>query len=438
MTNPKSWLTDLVHPLDVGSLDWTADGTKKITRHNCRASLIAAYRSEQYGRVDRWTRRKLDGHAAGDQTFFYSTDAAKQIGLIGLDVDCHGLGDPADAMNFCRWLRDCHFHGMHFEPSTSGTGAHGFLVVDWGVTPRNKILSRLRELEAWLNEQAAVEGFDVEAVEICGTPTQTFWGPGRNELTDVRFGQLFKLPRDIDACESTTRIKLRDLPQSKRVSATRSRPRTADGARKQRGSIARKHITREAIESKLTVAQGIVDDFAPSTRCEKHLAITAEHVSTFLAIAEFFAAAPNSDGTNPTARMRALWQACYADGTARVQHNGAIVAAIRNCLADRGLIEMRDHRYTTGRDGRKGRAMKWDIDDDIVDAYRQILTGKFQIDRPKNESMELADYLASGPTNPEPEQREILWITAPTLSECLRPKWVPRLDSQPPPNPMAA
>lgn len=438
-TMTRHWLSALISPLDIGHSD--PSDPKKIVRLNSRRKILSAYAQQRYGMVDRWSSARYQDHESGADHYYY-TSGDTGVSLICIDIDCHQRGTHEEALRYAEHLRDEHWDDLYYCASTSGRGVHAYLIVDWGHTPIDIVRDRLSDIERWLDSIAADEGFGVDQVEVCGTPTERVWGRGRNELTDIRMGQLARLPRDIDMCESTERVQLSDLTDLARGEST---PVTlpfpvatpapviievdiaahgvAQSTGKPRGSVHGKHIRREMIDALMEIARGIVADFAPKVKCEKTLNITPEHVAAFLALADFFGTRPNADGSNPTARMKSLWQACYADGTITVQYHTSITAAIRDCLTDRGLVDMVDSRYATPalqlhdpdlpEDQRpRGYAMQWSVSADTLDAYRQILTGEYHADCESRRSLDQLVRDHHGSLDRSIGQREALRITS--------------------------
>lgn len=384
----EKWIRRLIDPLVVGHS--SSDQPKDIRHLNSRLRILNACKSGRVWMLDRWDADRFEDHANGSKNYFYCS-SRKQRGLIGIDVDCHDSGTPADALNYCRWLSETSFPNLHFESSTSGSGAHAYIELNWGFADIDDVFAVLRRLKFWLNAQAVTEGFDIELVEIKGTPSRPTWGSHRGEMKDIRFGDLFKLPRNLDQCQHTTKLRLHELSGMIGVSGVKQLPNTvARAVRSDTVSLARKtpaksvsggQIARGRIEELLPVGRRIVDELKPVAKRKKPLSIKAEHVAIFLAIAEFFDQHPTKDGSNPVARMKALWQSCYADGTAKVQHHESVVAAIRNSLCDAGLIVVVDSRYCTAtprlmrQDQPKlqGRAMRWRLD---LAALEAVVSGQ--------------------------------------------------------------
>ncbi len=387
------WLKDLISPIDVAYSDrqtpksiarFNTDAKIKQAfthRANCRNALDSQTLNSWRYRLDRWDAKRFRIHTSGDGNYFYASSHAGS-GLLCIDVDCHDGGDPDDAMACLRWLAEERFPGMHYERSTSGSGGHGYLIVDYDGMKADQVREAWRDkVGPWLDEIVKTEGFDVDLVEVCGTPTNLEFARNGN-VSRVRFGQLAKLPRDMQACESTTRLTMSDLtammPDStvakptRRLATAEKQNGEAKAKPKKRGSIQGSYIQREMIDDMLPLAHWVIRTADTQTQCAKRLSVVAEDVAMTLVLAKLFDRQANSDGSMPVARFRALWQQCHEDGMTTRQYHGSRLSVIRYALADLGILRIDDARYAVpslaiartdnGHTSQRGIAAKWSVD----------------------------------------------------------------------------
>ena len=369
-----------------------ADDRKNHTRviHlNTKAALAESFRHGKPWKRVSWTNEMFADHASGAATLYYTS--GEQQGLICIDVDCHEYGNPADAMLLCQWLADNYFPGLYYEPSSNGNGAHAYLIVDFtnGGTaePSPKVKRMLKEIGESLDKTAKLLGFDVELVEICGTPSFMIWRNG--EFVRAEFGQLCKLPRGIKECQHTTQMTLTDLWETATeqeyteddTEAEKKKPRRQrlqePRERKSRGSIQGCAITDPKVRSMMPQAKMLMDTGLIRAMCNKSLGVVTEDVAYYLACQAFFASNPFApDGANPVARLRGLWDACYASGTFARAYHPSRAAAIRRALMRIGAVDLVSdwYRYIPGKPG-KGIARRWSVDFSVIGAHQdQIRT----------------------------------------------------------------
>jgi hypothetical protein len=129
-------------------------------------------------------------HFAGQTTFYFWADGRKSSPrtLSLIDIDCHRRGNAASARAFAEWLDRNGFPDLYHEPSTHGTGRHGYVILDkegFGDVAVANILKRLekvlrRLLQVFL---ATHPEHDIEDVEIKGTPHILTWAKGASRQT---------------------------------------------------------------------------------------------------------------------------------------------------------------------------------------------------------------------------------------------------------------
>jgi hypothetical protein len=101
-----------------------------------------------------------------------------------------------------------------------------------------------------------------------------------------------------------------------------------------------------------------------------------------LAIVKACSMKPNSDGSMPTARIKAIWDSLYETGEVERAFDYHRWKAIRDTMEIQGGLEMVDRRFYTGfvgMDGReiKGRAAKWHMAEWLVEKLDEIAGNGF-------------------------------------------------------------
>ena len=243
-----------------------------------------------------------------------------------VDIDCHRRGNAGSARAFAEWLDRNGFPDLYHEPSTHGTGRHGYVILDkegFGDVAVANILKRLekvlkRLLQVFL---ATHPEHDIEDVEIKGTPHILTWAKGSSRrIESMKSGQLAKLPRDIldrfDEFRDTTVLSIQDIdeledrverieiPAPRRLSASRAK-----------GSTRNHPLSTDEVEAiggpYLEFAgTWVPEPLATSGRAK----VEAGDVAIGLAIVKVCSSKTNSDGTLPTARVKAIWDRLFQDG----------------------------------------------------------------------------------------------------------------------------
>ncbi|MCM2369657.1 hypothetical protein [Aporhodopirellula aestuarii] len=380
-------LRSFIHPKDILHLLPTEEGKpsghKNIKRVNTRAHINQSGRENVW--LDTWTNKKFVEHRDRDETYFYTSQAHR--GLICLDIDCHKLGDITEALAVASELKREFFPGLHAEPSTSGSGAHAYLVMewDWLGSAKDTTLSVRKQLAAfgrWLTDYAKNRGYEFDVIEIKGTPSFDTWTA--KGLPDVDFGQACKLPRNLEAIETTSRVHLSDVMTL--VDDNQDESRQQDSVRRERvaanpsGRIELNASTgndslmlsRQDVIDRHDEAMAIMRHMTFSVNGKKSLSVKCEDVSLFLAMLHAFSESANDDGSMPTERFRKTWNLCRQHGVTDRGFNASRFAAIRNAFVDAELINMKDNRYSFHPktvNGKKvdGFAMRWALDSVQVD-----------------------------------------------------------------------
>lgn len=383
----NSWIKKVISGVDLGQRITLEDGSKKIVHLNTKDDILHFYRRLAAGGRDflnRWTATKLANHR-DSLTVHYFAGAAESSAvqtLVNIDVDCKKRGTPQGAQAFLQYLTtdEClkkynfQLPRLYCEVSTNGNGGHGYFLLekqDLGAEIINRtLLGRLTKL---LNHILSCEGFDAEFVEIKGTLPDFTWGDQKFVLKSLKLGQLAKLPRDgesrFDELQATAVVKMWDLmklPQDYdsvlSADADMQRPVAVDIA--SNGSISGKAISQDTL-SALAVggayhgAAAALLDAHPIGKAGRHV-VAIDDVAIFLMLGEFFSQNMNPDGTMPTKRFRALWEALHECGDVNRPWQPTRFSAIRNWLSSLNLINWESARFSPGK------ACKWEFSGDLL------------------------------------------------------------------------
>ncbi len=212
------WILQRVSLLDWGRKMPDADAGKPVPKPvNLKEPVLAHLRRNWRSGVRKLTLTAIIRHLLDDDTAYFTANTLGDETLLCVDIDCHASGTLEGATQFAEFLKRNYFPDLYIETSTHGNGAHGFLVVDksfWSDAEYKVVLGKLEE---WLKRVLRSTDFDVEDVELKGTPMTVQWGARRGEVRGVTFGFLAKMPRDwrrFDEWKATTRMTAHELRAS--------------------------------------------------------------------------------------------------------------------------------------------------------------------------------------------------------------------------------
>ena len=235
----------------------------------------------------------------------------------------------------------------------------------------------LVEVEKWLKRVLRSTDFDVEDVELKGTPLTVQWGARRGEAKAVTFGSLAKMPRDwrrFAEWQSTTRMtahELRKLPERFPVAGSREPEPEAEVACPQgRQGVGLGEAGRSRGHPQAGAArQGAAASAdAPEVGRSSRAVVVAEDVQMALAVIRACTLHPNPDGSMPLMRVKAIWDAAYEAGDTTRAFSFHRFPAIRNMLSDMGLLEWEDATY------RFGRACRWRASEELMGMMEEALS----------------------------------------------------------------
>ena len=175
--------------------------------------------------------------------------------------------------------------------------------------------------------------FDVEDVELKGTPLVVSWGGRKREVKSVTYGFLAKMPRDwrrFGEWQGTNRMTahdLRRLPERFPVPEAEPEPRLEAEVRRRRkvakGSVSGKLVDPEMIRKLEPLARELLRLGTPKVTGMSRAVVVAEDVQVALAVLRACTLHMNADGSMPVARVKAIWDAAYRAGDT----NGASASA---------------------------------------------------------------------------------------------------------------
>ena len=337
-----------------------------------------------------------------------------------IDIDCHERGSLAGAMAFAQHLADTFFPRLYFEASTNGKGVHGYALLTKEAHEVELANRLLLDLGKALDEYLMLHPFDVEMAEIKGlSPVITI---SNRRLTNYKAGTLAKLPRakerfdELKATTSLSLMELSDLIERIKQCSVVVSPvlETTIKSKEKRavcGSVSGTHIDISLLPKYVKFAQTILgvtneqEQKKEKVREQRRLhsthgawetnaffitantsrsagknegsrqgilrttgrsVVTAEDLGILLMELGFFSHNMNLDGSLPTARFKALWEAMREKGDIDRGWDYKRFAAMRNYLSSLGWLQWEDERYSPGAGGQKGQAAKWRATDALL------------------------------------------------------------------------
>jgi hypothetical protein len=337
-----------------------------------KEAFVGSYNERRYGK--RLSNYRLQDHFDLLKTYYYwsSPNKTAEYALAMIDVDVlksKMLGSPEGARKFAAFLRT-RFPNLYVEASTGGKGQHAYLLVRKLGHSAEEVKKALKHLEQWLRQLA--EGFDIEIVEVKGTPPVVKYRDG-GAIESITYGTFAKLPREASrfaewATTTTLTIaELLALPLVKEK-ATAKDEKVQDSKRQQQpcGSVSGKNISRDDLDLMPTWER-----FFQQARKQMPLhgdrwAVTETDFAQAVVLLRFFAANRNPDGSLPQRRVQELWAALYEAGDFTRPWNHHRWKAIRDWMSEMGWLDWQNHRYQIGTGCGDGRACKWRLHEDFV------------------------------------------------------------------------
>ena len=369
------WIWQRVSHVDWGRKMPDKGAGKPVPKPVNLKDQVRPYLSGTWGKwVRKLTLTAVIRHLVEDDTCYF-TGCPEDESLLCIDIDCHASGTLEGALQFAQYLKDNYFPNLYFETSTHGNGVHGFLVVDKTLWTDANYKATLKPMEEWLRRALRSTGFDVEDVELKGAPMTVSWGSRRGEVADLCYGSLAKMPRDWRRTRewlSTTRMTphdLRKLPELFPVKEAEPEVKTEAKATVRKGSVSGKFVDPDDIPKLEPLATKLMRLGSPQVkRSSSRAVIVAEDVQMTLAVIRACTLHPNPDGSLPLKRIGAIWQAAYEAGDTTRAFCYHRFKAIRDMLADMGLLEWEDETYQFGR------ACKWRAGEELMGMMEETLS----------------------------------------------------------------
>jgi len=359
----------------------TEDGVK----HTNTKSVVTNFLNGNRSYPIKLTQEKLSQHESGKTTLYYvGSDYKKENGLVttlaGIDIDCHNSGNLEGAIEVAEYLKQEMFPGMFYETSTNGNGIHGYLKIKLNRFTKKKNTNDINETYKLLQQvlkqicKPFIDANKISDIEIKGQ-VPTYKVDRNNKVTpysNIKMGQLMKVPRDIEGASKTLVILHSDLHKllEKKLETLEiqdSKPNAKKvSVKKIVGSCTNQHIVhnetiRQAVTRLINNAQsnGIL--------IKKGLTVTREDIYVTLLLVNFFTKNMNFDESLPVARVEELWKKLYETKFTNREFNASRFASIRNWLTELGAIKWIDKKYHFYTDStKKGQACKWKANDCLM------------------------------------------------------------------------
>ena len=371
------WIFKKVSLLDWGRKMPDENAGKPLPKPvNLKHQVLPYIQGNWQSGVRKLTLTAIIRHLVNDDTAYFTANSLGDETILMIDIDCHACGTLEGATQFAEYLRQKYFPSLYYEVSTHGNGIQGFVVVDKSFWTAAEYKVVLVKLEKWLRRVLRSTAFDVEDVEVKGTPMTVEWGSRRGKVREVTYGFLAKMPRDwtrFAEWESTTRMtahELRALPERFPVAeAVESEPEVKSPApRIVKGSVLGKLVDPGDIRKLEPLAKELLRLHAPEVGRSSRAVVTVEDVQTALALIRACTLHPNPDGSMPLMRVKALWDAAFKAGDTGRAFSFHRFQAIRDMLSDRELLEWEDAEYCFGK------ACRWRASEKLMGMMESVLS----------------------------------------------------------------
>jgi hypothetical protein len=379
-----SFLKNLISPYGFG---W--EENLSVGRYS-NDQLIRWYNTHSF--MGTPTNGDIYAHFAGQQTLYFWADGRMSTPqtLTMIDIDCHQRGSAWSAKAFADWLSQNGFPDLYHEPSTHGTGRHGYFVLSKEMCNDRAVCHILKRLDNILKKLLQVflathPEHEIENVEIKGTPHVITWAKGaRRQIESMKSGDLAKLPRDIlnrfEEFKNTTVLSFQDIDEleAKVDRMVIPGPRKLSVV-KAKGSTPNHPIPKDELEA----IGGPYLDFArswvpESVGTSSRAKVEAADLAIGLAIVKFCTSKPNRDGTMPTMRIKAIWDKLFENDEVERAFDYHRWRVVRDLIEVQGGLEIVDRRFFTefvNEVGRviRGRAAKWYMAEWLVEKLDEIV-----------------------------------------------------------------
>ncbi|MFO0800187.1 MAG: hypothetical protein U0804_22195 [Gemmataceae bacterium] len=397
-TPAMNWLRERTFPDVYGHLE-VKDGERRvipsmkvstfIDRRN-RLRFTGGYDRHQYEGRFRVANYKYRDHFDRESTLYFFAHPTARYVIVMLDIDALkalGLGSPAGAVAFAGHLKTF-WPNLYTEPSTGGSGVHGYLVLDRAGRTAGQVNAFLKGLEGWLRAEAAITGADIEAVEVKGSCPMIDATAG-GKVNDVQFGTFAKVPRLAEE-------RFAELAATTVLDVTKPLPAhsgpvvKAVQPKKGAGSWDGRFIT-DAEVAAIPAYEEFYRHLNLDLRDERYV-VTPNDFAVFCVLLRWFTANPVKTGskqnTLPVRKVQGLWTSLHEAGTADRPFNCHRFKVIRDFLSRNKHIDWIDHHYRwTAHDAQgdvetEGVACKWGLTahfNSLLDRVSQFGGGDFVV-----------------------------------------------------------
>jgi len=329
-------------------------------------------------------KTKILDHINHKTTIYYYGNGRRKDKntLVMIDIDIQKIqkkGSTQGAINFVEHLKE-KFKSLYYEPSTNKKGIHAYFLLEKEGHDAKRVNKILKGFENWLRAEAKKIGADIEQVEVKGSCPELVYH--NNEIINIKYGTLAKLPRDIDVAKECKIFNIDEIEKEYFIQKKE---------KENKGSVSNKLFNEKDLEELKRYEEFFVSEIKSLKAREFRVTKHDWAVATMILL--FINTNPNSDDSVPTDRIRGLWNSLYEKGDINRKWNHHRWKAIRDKLSELDLIEWIDNKYTFGDKGKKikGQACKWKLTKKFV----LILTQKAQILAPETERVSLMDSRTS-------------------------------------------
>jgi hypothetical protein len=376
-TPAMAWLRERTFP-DVYGLEGVKDGKRRVVpslkigtyidRRN-RLRFMGGFDRNKYQGVFRIANYKYRDHFACRSTLYFFAHPTARFIVVMIDIDALkalGLGSPAGAMMFATHLKTI-WPDLYTEPSTGGSGVHGYLVLDRAGWTAEEVNAYLKELQTWLRAEAAITKAHIEDVEVKGTcPVIDATAGGK--VNAVTFGTFAKVPRlaeeRFEELAATTVLEVNNpLPAHSGPVVKMVQPK------KGAGSWDTRFITDEEVAA-IPAYEAYYENLGLELRDRRYV-VSANDFAVFCVLLRWFTANPVKTGrrknTLPVRKVQGLWTSLYEAGVCERPFNCHRFKVIRDFLSRNKHIDWIDHHYSwTAHDAQgnaetEGVACKWGL-----------------------------------------------------------------------------
>ena len=358
-----------------------------LDAHNYKSYFNQNKKRREYCRTRKMTNYMFEDHINRKANFYYTNKYTKQTDmLIMIDIDVNkslGEGSREGAYNFAMHLRGIFGQQLYVEPSTSGNSFHCYLRVNTEYKSYSDVILCLKHLEKYLSEQARVNNFDIELVELKGHPGIIVY---ENKIAkSVKFGQLAKVPfglnNRLEELQKTSRVlcseilsdkfKIEQIVPVKKVSGSTS------GTYVDKTQIEKMEIYESMFESMF--GDKIQIERSSKNKKYSHWNVDKKYFAATILLMRFIKA--NNPKNSSTKRYEELWKSLYAANDLEICWNKKVFLYIKALLNERSFVHWVDNRfdYRSVSNG-KGVATEWVLCDEFETKADMFLKNRANTD----------------------------------------------------------